>query len=205
MPEKNKPAPTKREKFEKAGRFPVMKVSIAGAVVALIIVGAVVGYLLATKQPEVGGAVVQTGGADYGSGKVDMTVLPSNVSGGSLKISVADIKANKIVGVLYNRTKAMPDGYNNIEGNGLPVLAYVAPSGKLVVATSLCEPCRSWDFHIEGNDLVCNACFTHWDLNTLQGKKGGCTTYPPKVITTAVQGDTIDVPTSTLESWEPRI
>ena len=75
------------------------------------------------------------------------------------------------------------------------MLAYVAPSGRLVVASALCEPCHSYEFHIEGNDLVCNSCFTHWDLNTLEGKSGGCQAYPPMELTTVVQGDTVNVPT----------
>jgi hypothetical protein len=91
-----------------------------------------------------------------------------------------------------------------VEGNGLPLIAYVAPSGKLVVATSLCEPCRSWDFHIEGGDLVCNACFTRWDLNTLKGVEGGCLDYPPAELTVAVEGDVIQIQQSDLEAWTPR-
>jgi hypothetical protein len=152
----------------------------------------------------VGGATVVQNGQDYSTGPVAMTVLPTVVDAGSLKISVADITAKKIVGVVYNRTTPMPAGFDDISGNGLPVLAYVAPSGRLVVASSLCEPCRSYEFHIEGNDLVCNSCFTHWDLNTLQGKGGGCQAYPPLELKTVVQGDTVTVPTSLLESWVPR-
>ena len=196
---------TKREKFEEAGRFPIKKTAIISLVVIVVAVGAFFGYRLATNTPEVGGAVVEQGGSDYSSGPVAMTVLPTPaVQGGNLTLSVADIKAKKIVGVLYSRTAPMPDGYNDIAGNGLPLLAYIAPSGRLVVASSLCEPCHSYEFHIEGNDLVCNACFTHWDLNTLEGKSGGCQAYPPMQLTTTVQGDSVSVPTTVLESWQPR-
>jgi len=207
MPEKKAPAkPTKREKFENAGRFPMKKTAVIGLVVIIVAVGAFFGYRLATNTPEVGGAVVEQGGPDYSSGPVAMTVLPNvTVAGGNLQLPVADITAKKIVGVLYNRTNPMPDGYNDIAQNGLPVLAYVAPSGRLVVASSLCEPCHSYEFHIEGNDLVCNSCFTHWDLNTLEGKSGGCKAYPPEELTTVVNGGTVDVPTGALESWTPRI
>jgi hypothetical protein len=211
MPQKKAPAKkapaklTKREKFERAGRFPVKKATIIGLAVIVIAVGAFFGYRLATNTPQVGGPTVQQGGADYTSGPVAMTVLPDpTVAGGNMQISVADITAKKIVGVLYKRTNPMPAGFNDIAGNGLPVLAYVAPSGRLVVASSLCEPCRSYEFHIEGNDLVCNKCFTHWDLNTLQGKSGGCQAYPPKELTSTIQGGTVQVPTGALESWLPR-
>ena len=206
MPKKRSAPLTKREKFEKAGRFPVKKVTIIGLAVIIVAVGGFFGYRLATSTPQVGGAVVQQGGADYSSANVDMTVLSdASVAGGNLTIPEADIRAKKIVGVLYNRTTPMPSAYNDITGNGLPVLAYVAPSGRLVVASSLCEPCHSYLFHIEGTDLVCNACFTHWDLNTLKGKSGGCQAYPPKELTTVVAGGNVEVPTNALESWLPRV
>jgi uncharacterized protein len=197
---------TKREKFEKAGRFPVMKTAIIGVVVVVIAVGAFVGYRLSTGPSEAGGPTVVEGGPDYGDGQVPMSILPTAaVAGGNLEFSVAEIKEKKIVGVLYPRTNPMPAGYDDLEGNGLPVLAYIAPSGRLVVASSLCEPCHSYNFHIEGTDLVCNACFTHWDLNTLEGQDGGCLNYPPSELTVVIQGDTIQVPTDALESWMPRV
>jgi len=200
------PAPvTKREKFEAAGRFPIKKATIIGLVVVVVAVGGFLGYRLATNTPEVGGPTVVQGGPDYGDGPVAMTVLPTPaVQGDNLTLSVAEVKAKKIVGVLYNRATPMPLGYNDIAGNGLPVLAYVAPNGRLVVASSLCEPCHSYEFHIEGSDLVCNSCFTHWDLSTLEGKSGGCQAYPPMELAATVQGDTVQVPTGLLESWKPR-
>ena len=127
------------------------------------------------------------------------------VNADTVTLSSAEIKTSKIGGLVYKRTTPMPAGYNDISGNGLPVLAYVAPSGRLVVASSLCEPCHSYNFHIEGNDLVCNSCFTHWDLNTLKGVSGGCQAYPPQELTTSVQGDSVAVQKSLLESWAPRI
>jgi hypothetical protein len=196
---------TKREKFEKAGRFPVKKAAIVGFVAIVVVVGGFLGYRLAADTPEAGRVVVEQGGVQYGDGPVAMTLLEkATVAGGKLEIPVAEIKSKRIVGVLYHRENPLPVGYDDIGGDGLPVLAYVAPSGRLVVASSLCEPCHSYEFHIEGEDLVCNACFTHWDLNTLVGKSGGCQAYPPKELTTVVQGDTVAVPTSLLEEWVPR-
>ncbi len=205
-PAKQAPAAlTKRENFEKSGRFPLKKATIISLVVIVVAVGGFFGYRLATSTPEVGGAVVEQGGSDYSGGPIAMTVLPqATVDGGNLSLSIADVKAKKLVGVLYSRNTPMPEGYQDIAGNGLPLLAYVAPNGRIVVASSLCEPCHSYEFHIEGNDLVCNACFTHWDLNTLEGKEGGCLSYPPMQLTTTVQGDTVSVPTTALESWVPR-
>jgi hypothetical protein len=206
MAKKKTPAElSKREKFERAGRFPLFNVSIIAVVVIVVAVGGFMAYWLSTRTPQAGGAMVVQKGPDYSDGPVAMTVLPNaSVAAGNLNISVADITAKKIVGVLYKRSTPMPAGFNNIAGNGLPILAYVAPSGKLVVASSLCEPCRSYEFHIEGNDLVCNSCFTHWDLNTLKGKSGGCQAYPPMELKSAIQGGSLSVPTDQLESWLPR-
>jgi hypothetical protein len=206
MAKKQAPAQlSKREKFDRAGRFPVLKLSIIAFVVVVIAVGSFMAYWLSTRAPEVGGATVQQNAPDYSTGPVAMTVLTNvTVGAGNLTLPVADIKAKKIVGVLYKRTNPMPAGYNDIQDNSLPVLAYIAPSGRLVVASSLCEPCHSYEFHIEGNDLVCNSCFTHWDLNTLQGKSGGCQAYPPSELKSTVQGATVSVPTDVLENWLPR-
>ncbi|WP_460001777.1 Fe-S-containing protein [Paradesulfitobacterium aromaticivorans] len=36
--------------------------------------------------------------------------------------------------------------------------AYLTPAGRVMVASSFCEPCYSRRFHIEGDVLVCNTC-----------------------------------------------
>ena len=196
---------TKREKFEEAGRFPLKKYGIVALIVAVVVTGAVVAYVVSTRAPAVGGEVVEEGGADYSGGSVAMTLLSDlTVNADTVEFSLGEVTSKRIGGLVYSRTNPMPAGYDDIGDNGLPVLTYVAPSGRLVVASSLCEPCHSYDFHIEGMDLVCNACFTRWDLNTLEGKDGGCKAYPPNELTIAVQGDTVLVSTELLESWVPR-
>jgi hypothetical protein len=198
---------SKREQFEEAGRFPVKKAVIAGVVVVVIAVGAFVGIRAYENSVQAGGPVVSQGGADYARTSLDMSPLTSSqeTGAGMVTLSVAELTSKKIGGFVYSRSTPMPKGYDSIQGNGLPLLAYVAPSGRLVVATSMCEPCRSYDFHIEGNQLVCNTCLTRWDLNTLKGVSGGCLDYPPKEVTTVVQGDVIQIQQSELEAWVPRI
>jgi hypothetical protein len=206
-PRKQAGQQTKRESFEEAGRFPVRTVAIAAAAVVVIAVGAIVGVTVYHDPTEVGGPVVSEGGVSYVDTSVDMSLLTSSQvdAAGAVTLSVAELKSKKIGGFIYSRSTPMPAGYDSIEANGLPILAYVAPSGRLVVATSLCEPCRSYDFHIEGDTLVCNTCFTRWDLNTLKGVGGGCLAYPPSEVTTVVEGDVIYLQQSELEAWAPRI
>jgi hypothetical protein len=197
---------TKRERFEEAGRFPVKKVAIVATAVVVVALGVFFGVKAYSGSNEAGGPVVSEGGINYANANVEMSLLtsPQTIDDGTVTLSVAELQSKKLGGFVYSRSAPMPAGYDSIEGNGLPLLAYVAPSGRLVVATSMCEPCHSYYFHIEGNDLVCNTCYTHWDLNTLEGKEGGCLDYPPKEVVANVQGDTIQIQQSELEAWVPR-
>lgn len=207
MADKESQAPlSKREKFEQAGRFPIKKVAIIGVAAVIVIVGAVLGYYFATTAPAVGGEVVEEGGVDYAGGTVEMVALSAPaITADTIELSAAEIREKKIGGFVYYRDTAMPAGYDNIEGNGLPVLAYVSPSGRLVVASSLCEPCHSYVFHIEDDNLVCNACFTRWKLDTLEAVSGGCQIYPPEELETVVDGDKVIIQKSVLETWVPRV
>lgn len=202
-----KPVSSKRERFEAAGKFPTKKVIAMTLAVAVVVAGIVVGVKLRGESAKVGGPVVVEAGADYSDAAVQMSLLQSaNVADtGLVTLSVAEITARQIGGFVYNRSTPMPADYAIIENEGLPVLAYVAPSGRVVVATSLCEPCRSYSFHISGSDLVCNSCFTRWDLNTLKGVSGGCLDYPPDQLSVTVEGDLVQIDRSVLEAWAPRI
>jgi len=204
-PKSPTPPLTKREKFEKAGRFPWKRIAII-AVIIVLAAGGFTGYRLATQPPEVGGEVVEEAGVDYAAtGPVEMVGLSGpTVLADTIELSASEITSKRIGGVLYSRTNPMPAGYDDLPDNGLPILAYVAPSGRLVVATSLCEPCHSYNFHIEGDNLVCNACFSRWDLDTLEAVAGGCQAYPPQELKTVVQGDKVVVDKAILENWEPR-
>lgn len=196
---------SKREKFEEAGKFPVKMVGIIAAVVIVVVIAAVAVVTLGGPS-KAGGPVVAEGGADYAETPVSMSLLTSaqTTDAGTVTLSLAEVTDKKIGGFVYNRTAPMPASFDLVEGNGLPILAYVAPSGRLVVATSLCEPCRSYNFHIREGALVCNSCFTRWDLDTLKGLGGGCLAYPPEEITVAVEGDQIIIQQSDLEAWVPR-
>jgi uncharacterized protein len=201
----------KRRRFEEAGKFPMRRVVITGIVAFVVLFGAMAGYQRFQKSKEVGGIVVMKD-PKYPSFSVEMrryddassnpvaTQTPEGIS-----FPVATLTKDYIIGVTYKRTAPMPYGYQQAAGgNILPLLAYIAPSGRLVTATSFCEPCRSVKFHFEGNQLVCDTCFTRWDLNTLLGVAGGCVAYPPEEVSAEVRGDQIFMPKADLEAWVPR-
>ena len=108
----------------------------------------------------------------------DITV-PAAVDG-KISLPLATIKEKKMIWFSYGANKT-------------PVLAYVAPSGKIVTAISMCEPCRSERFHIEGDQLVCNACGTRWTLEELKGISGGCPEYPPEKLENQITGDKVSL------------
>lgn len=195
---------SKRQRFEEAGKFPLAKVLTIGALVAIVAFGGFTAYQYLIAPQPVGSVAVDGAGAAPANAKmVELTSATQTADG--LSFPVQDLKNNAIVKVSYDRTNPMPAEYQALTGgDDLPLLSYVAPSGNLVVATSFCEPCRGTSFHIEGDALVCDVCFTRWDLNTLKGLSGGCTDYPPEAVTAELRGDTVFVPAADVEGWAPR-
>lgn len=199
----------KRKRFEEAGRFPMRRVVATGVIAFVLLFAAVAGYQQFQKSKQVGGVVIMEN-PKYPSENVQMlrykdSESPAKQTADGISFPVAALTKNYIIGITYKRKKPMPWGYQQAAGGDiLPLLAYIAPSGRLVVATSFCEPCRSRTFHFEGNQLVCDTCYTRWDLNTLLGVSGGCTLYPPEEVKAEVRGDQIFMPKADLEAWIPR-
>jgi hypothetical protein len=182
------------------------------SVIAVVALLGTAGYskLQASKQVSSGVTLNQGSGAAASSGSasggnISMTPIDLTVDGANATFAVADVQKSTLVSMKYPRTSPLPGVWQDITGGTIPLISYVAPSGNLVVATSFCEPCKSTSFHIEGNTLVCNTCFTKWDLNTLQGVSGGCTAFPPQALTVQNQNGIIVVPTADLESWTARV
>lgn len=90
------------------------------------------------------------------------------------------------------------------ENKTVPLLAYITEDGKVVTAISLCEPCDSKDFHIQGANLICNSCGTTWDLNNLEAISGSCGKYPPDPIASKVVGNEIQIDEYAVTSWARR-
>lgn len=154
-----------------------------------------VGVLRNTSQsggPSVTGA--QVGAVDYGAReRIEQSPIQVAQAGGKIEVPLAEVKQKRLVGFTYNGP-----------GKTLPLLAYLAPSGKVVTAVSMCEPCNSTTFHIEGNELVCNTCGTRWQLEDLKGTAGGCQAYPPDAFPNTLAGETIVVQESSVADWQPR-
>jgi hypothetical protein len=185
---------------------------VVSVVIVLAVVGVAARSMVQASQRASSGVQVtsQNSGPSSAStaqsgATVDMKPINLTVAGNTASFSVAEVQKATLASMTYHRNTQMPGAWQSITGGSLPLISYVAPSGNLVVATSFCEPCKSIAFHIEGNALVCNTCFTKWDLNTLQGISGGCTSFPPQPLQAQNQNGTIVVNTGDLEKWAPRI
>ena len=131
---------------------------------------------------------------NYQNQSVSMTQIDVTVQRGAVEVPLDLVKNNKLVSFEYSR----PDGR-------IPLLAYITPAGKLVTAVSVCEPCRSTRFHIEGDHMVCNSCFTRWDLETFKGISGSCLRYPPDVLSHEIQEGKLLIKELDLKNWKPRV
>jgi uncharacterized Zn ribbon protein len=174
-------------------KAPWMLISL---IVAAFVLAGVAYWVIAggTKPDSKTGSQVVAGGADYAGQTIPMTDIQAKVENGKISIPLDVVKEKKMVRFEY-------------EGKGLkiPLLSYMTLAGRVVTAVSMCEPCRSTRFHIKDKALVCNACYTEWNLETLQGIKGGCMNYPPEVIPNTVENDRIVIEEKVVVGWKPRV
>ena len=126
--------------------------------------------------------------------QIRMTDITAKVENGKISIPLDVVKEKKIVRFRIREPMAAR----------IPLLSYITPTGKVVTAVSVCEPCRSTKFHIRDNSIVCNACFAEWDIETLRGIKGGCLNYPPDVIPNKVEKGQILIDEKVVAQWKPR-
>jgi len=113
------------------------------------------------------------------------------------KLVFVDLKLEKQRNELTYQGRTVPlNLYRG--GQYLPLVLISTPSGKMISAIRVCEPCGSFSFHIfEGKYLDCDSCRTEWDIETLKGISGGCPNYPPIKLPSSV-GSSIEIDLSSL-------
>ena len=112
-----------------------------------------------------------------------------------------DIIENKII-----YTEFPGDGKKIYYGElrNLPLTAFISSAGRLVLATSICEPCYGTSFSLQNKVLVCETCGTRWRNTDLFGLSGGCINYHPEELKYMVDGDYVVLEKELLRNWEPR-
>ena len=76
-------------------------------------------------------------------------------------------------------------------------MAYILDK-ELYVRASVCPPCRSLSFTLDGNTLVCDRCGTVFDAGTGAGIKGACVNYPKAQVPYTITDGKIVMKTSDL-------
>lgn len=135
------------------------------------------------------------GAVSYQGQSIQMTDVENVVENGKVKITLSDVTEGSIIYTEYNN--------GNVR---IPLTSFVTPKGNVVAAVSMCEPCRGYKFHIEGNELVCNACGTRWALDGLKGISGGCLNYPPDTLSYEMDesGQYMMLDEEEVATWQPR-
>lgn len=129
-----------------------------------------------------------------GSQPITMTKVSAVVGKGLVEVPLDLVKNNKLVSFDYNRT----DG-------PIPLLAYMTPSGKIITAVGISEPCHSKSFHLEGNEIVCDVCSTRWNLETLAGNNGECAANPLEMLSHTVHEGRVIIKEMDVQNWKPKV
>jgi hypothetical protein len=103
--------------------------------------------------------------------EVTMTKVEAITGKGLVEIPLDSIRQNKLVSFEYAKKETH-----------VPLLAIATPSGKILTVLGISDPCGSTSFHLEGNEIVCDLCFTRWKIETLKGVNGECHAVPPEMI-----------------------
>lgn len=176
------------------GSFPWGRVSL---IIAVVVLGVVAYWIIqksSATNPRIASQPKVAGNVDYSGQRIQMTEVGAKVENGKISIPLDVVKEKKIVRFEYNQ-----------QGVKVPLISYITQSGRIITAVGMCEPCQSTRFHIQGNKLVCNACYTEWELETLKGIQGGCLNYPPELIPSTIEKDQILIDQKVVIDWKPRV
>lgn len=141
------------------------------------------------KQPVVSDKVV------YSAERLDHSITLAFVKDNKIIIPLDLVKEKKFVRFQIAGSNA----------NDLPIVAYLTEDGKVVTAISMCEPCNSTEFHIQGSNLICNSCGTTWNLNDLKAISGSCGKYPPDPLPSIIVGNEIQIDEGLVTNWKRRV
>lgn len=174
-----------------------------------------------SKGPLIGGVIVLGiailagvffwgGGGDadkYAIATIGETVSYENTVLPQVEVDPVTAENGKVVVTTLSQLKEKKFIYTQYRAPGkiLPLTALVQPDGGVVVAVSVCEPCNSDSFRVDGKYLACNACNSIWDIKTFKGISGGCEDFPPDRLIYTQNGDNIEVDEAILNAWQPRV
>lgn len=98
--------------------------------------------------------------------KINSTLVKPGVSGSNVSLAQSEVEKYKIVKFKYDT------GSGNIS-----FMAYQLDN-QLQVRADICVPCRSEDYALKDDTLVCNTCGTVFSAKNGAGISGACVNYP---------------------------
>lgn len=150
-------------------------------------------YINPSAHPVIKNQPVVDASIKYDTSFVMMSAVVFREEGSDLVFSLDELKSKKIVRFEYKTPTTVR-----------PVLAYIAPDGRLVTAISVSEHCGSTEFKIKGNQLYCAHCPSHWDIMTMEAY-ACCGKYYPDPIPSSVVGNEVHIQKSVVEKWAGRL
>jgi len=77
------------------------------------------------------------------------------------------------------------------------------PIHGLFVRAAACPPCDSLVYALDGDELICEACATHFDALTGEGIEGACIDYPKAEVAYEISGGLVAMTTANLvAAWD---
>ena len=173
---------------------PTRKVAlIAFPVVLLAGLGIFFAYVNPSTNAVIKQQPVVAAPADYDSNFVTMTAVSFKEEGGDLVFSLADVKQYRLVRFEFVGSKTTR-----------PVMAYIAPDGRLVTAISVSDHCGSTEFKIKDNKIYCAHCPSVWDMMTMEAY-ACCARYYPDPIPSRVVGNEVHISKDLVDKWAGRL
>ncbi len=125
---------------------------------------------------------------------IRMTKYLAPVKDGFVEVPLQLVKERKLVSFSYSKN-----------GEAVPLLAYLTPAGNFGTVVGFSRPCQSEQFHLEGDEIVCDLCLTRWDLETLKGISGDCLDHPLDKIMPTVRDEKLMIREAGIQGWKPRV
>ena len=128
---------------------------------------------------------------------ISMTTIEAEITEESLIIPLAEVDQYSIV---YFEAE-------NSANETVPMMAYLTPTGRIFVGSSMCEPCRGMKFSLAGETLVCDACSTTYKIETHEFISGAqaCGKLPPVNFNPTVKDGSIIIDINEVLNWRSRV
>lgn len=128
---------------------------------------------------------------------ISMTTITPEIKEGNVVFPLNEVDNNNIV---YFELE-------NSEAELVPLMAYITPSGRLFVGSSMCEPCRGRTFSLAGETMVCDTCKTTYNIETQEFISGApaCGKLPPINMNPKVENGDVIFDYDEVLDWRIRI